>query len=70
MAKVDMTREDYINSEQAAVLLKYKCPRQARKALIKGGVRPIRIGYKKILFLRTEVNRFLNQRAMEGSRTL
>jgi hypothetical protein len=67
---IDMTKEDYIDSNEAALLLKYKAPRQARTVLIAGGVKPIRIGYKKIMFLRKEVNRFLMERARERGRGL
>lgn len=67
---IDLTKEDYVDGKEAAELLKYKAVRQARAVLIAGGVRPIRIGYKKIMFLRKEVNRFLYDRAREGGRKL
>jgi hypothetical protein len=67
---IDMTREEYIDSKEAAEIMKFKAPRVARRALIAGGVRPIRVGYNKVLFLRKEVNRFLYDRARERGRNI
>lgn len=67
---IDMTREEYIDSKEAAEILKFKSPRHARQALITGGVRCIKVGYNKALFLRKEVNRFLIDRARERGRNV
>lgn len=58
----DRTKMDYMTSDEIATLLHMTTPAHVRRLLKRAGVPVIRAGYKKLLYRREDVNRFLKER--------